>query len=210
MLDLPVVGLVMGLLVCWALLGKGMPWIEKNEETREENLILVEGIKSALFLGSLIFAASLMPVHSLPDPKASIYVAIALCFVLGIVSAGFDNIPLTALAIAQGGYPPALLAFCVGYGGSMMSFGSSAGVAITQKTYFPEAAGLKAWVVEGWRVHVSYVIGTVCLAAYELAPPWLEAIMWVGMGGYLLFSFVRFLLTLKDPNGRQRQSAAKA
>ena len=45
----------------------------------------------------------------------------------------FDNIPLTVLALKQGGYDWALLAYAVGFGGSMVSFGSSAGVALTNR-----------------------------------------------------------------------------
>ena len=42
----------------------------------------------------------------------------------------FDNIPLTALALKQGGYDWGFLAYAVGFGGSMIWFGSSAGVAL--------------------------------------------------------------------------------
>ena len=54
--------------------------------------------KGSMFLLSLVLAASMMPVHKLPD--ASWQVALGL----GFVSAVFDNIPLTALALKQGGY----------------------------------------------------------------------------------------------------------
>ena len=47
------------------------------------------------------------------------------------MSAVFDNIPLTKLALTQGGYDWGMLAYAVGFGGSMIWFGSSAGVAIT-------------------------------------------------------------------------------
>jgi hypothetical protein len=55
-------------------------------------------IRGSIFLLSLVLAASMMPVHKLPD--ASWRVALGL----GFVSAVFDNIPLTALALQQGGY----------------------------------------------------------------------------------------------------------
>ena len=42
----------------------------------------------------------------------------------------FDNIPLTALALKQGGYDWGFLAYAVGFGGSMIWFGSSSGVAL--------------------------------------------------------------------------------
>ena len=66
-----------------------------------------------------------MPVDSLPDPSWRSVAG------LGFLSAVFDNIPLTMLALAQGGYDWGLLAYAVGFGGSMMWFGSSAGVAVT-------------------------------------------------------------------------------
>ena len=83
--------------------------------------LVPEAFKGSIFLLSLVTAASLMPVESLPD--ASWVVAL----VLGIVSAVFDNIPLTALALKQGGYDWGYLAYAVGFGGSMIWFGSSAG-----------------------------------------------------------------------------------
>ena len=73
------------------------------------------------------------------------------------MSAVFDNIPLTKLALEQGGYDWGVLAFAVGYGGSMIWFGSSAGVAITN--LFPEARSVGAWIKSGWHVAVAYVIG---------------------------------------------------
>jgi Na+/H+ antiporter NhaD/arsenite permease-like protein len=56
---------------------------------------------------------------------------------LGFISAVFDNIPLTALALRQGGYDWGVLAYAVGFGGSMLWFGSSAGVALSNM--YPEA-----------------------------------------------------------------------
>jgi Na+/H+ antiporter NhaD/arsenite permease-like protein len=114
-------------------------------------------IKGSLFLCSLVLSASLMPVTSLPDPSWQ------TAFGLGIVSAVFDNIPLTALALYQGGYDWGMLAFTVGYGGSMIWFGSSAGVAICN--LFPEAKHTGRWLVEGWHVAAAYVVGFFVLLA---------------------------------------------
>ena len=85
-----------------------------------------------LFLFSLVPAASMMPIEALP--AASWHVALGL----GFVSAVFDNIPLTALALRQGGYDWGFLAYAVGFGGSMIWFGSSAGVALASQ--FPAGA----------------------------------------------------------------------
>ena len=114
-------------------------------------------VKGSLFLLCLIASASLMPVESLPD--ASWKSALAL----GFVSAFFDNIPLTALALAQGGYDWGVLAYAVGFGGSMLWFGSSAGVAICNM--FPEARSTGRWLREGWPIVVAYVAGFAALLA---------------------------------------------
>jgi Na+/H+ antiporter NhaD/arsenite permease-like protein len=76
---------------------------------------------------------------------------------LGFVSAVFDNIPLTALALKQGGYDWGFLAYAVGFGGSMLWFGSSAGVAVAN--IFPEAKSVGQWLRHGWFIPVGYVIG---------------------------------------------------
>jgi Na+/H+ antiporter NhaD/arsenite permease-like protein len=121
---------------------------------RKPDWSLVPGaIKGALFLLSLVLIASLMPVDHLP--KASWQSA----FGLGFVSAVFDNIPLTALAINQGGYDWGLLAYAVGFGGSMIWFGSSAGVALA--SMFPQARSVGSWLKSGWHVAVAYVLGFV-------------------------------------------------
>jgi len=111
----------------------------------------------SIFLLSLVLAASMMPVHKLPD--ASWHVALGL----GFVSAVFDNIPLTALALSQGGYDWGYVAFAVGFGGSMIWFGSSAGVALTNQ--FPDAKSVFAWLRGGWHVAVAYVIGFALMLA---------------------------------------------
>jgi Na+/H+ antiporter NhaD/arsenite permease-like protein len=108
-------------------------------------------IKGTIFLLCLVFCASMMPVEELPD--ASWITALAL----GFLSAVFDNIPLTKLCLDQGHYDWGMLAYSVGFGGSMIWFGSSAGVAITNK--FPEARNVVLWVKNGWHVAVAYIIG---------------------------------------------------
>jgi Na+/H+ antiporter NhaD/arsenite permease-like protein len=114
-------------------------------------------IRGSIFLLSLVLAASMMPVHKLPD--ASWPVALGL----GFVSAVFDNIPLTALALNQGGYDWGFLAYAVGFGGSMIWFGSSAGVALASQ--FPAARSAFAWVRGGWHVALAYVVGFAFMLA---------------------------------------------
>ena len=113
--------------------------------------LLPGALKGSIFLLSLIVCASLMPVEKLP--LASWQTALGL----GFVSAVFDNIPLTALALHQGGYDWGYLAYAVGFGGSMIWFGSSAGVALSNM--YPEAKSVGLWLRHGWHVALAYVIG---------------------------------------------------
>lgn len=117
--------------------------------------LLPEAIKGSLFLLSLVLCASMMPVEKLPP--ASWYSALGL----GFVSAVFDNIPLTALALKQGGFDWGMLAYAVGFGGSMIWFGSSAGVALSN--LYPQARSAGAWLANGWHVALAYVIGFAVL-----------------------------------------------
>jgi len=111
--------------------------------------------KGSVFLAALVLASSLMPVEHLPAPSWH------TAFGLGLLSAVFDNIPLTALALFQGGYDWDYVAYAVGYGGSMLWFGSSAGVAISNA--FPEAKDSRRWLVEGWHIPVAYVLGFLAM-----------------------------------------------
>ncbi len=113
--------------------------------------IIPEAIKGSIFLLSLVLCATLMPVERLPS--ASWQTALGL----GFVSAVFDNIPLTALALKQGGYDWGALAYAVGFGGSMIWFGSSAGVALSNS--YSEAKSVVLWLRHGWHVTIAYVIG---------------------------------------------------
>jgi Na+/H+ antiporter NhaD/arsenite permease-like protein len=114
-------------------------------------------LRGSVFLLCLVLAASLMPVERLPI--ASWLTTLGL----GFVSAVFDNIPLTKLALEQGGYDWGMLAYAVGFGGSMIWFGSSAGVAITN--LFPEARSVGGWLRGGWHVALAYVLGFAVLMA---------------------------------------------
>jgi len=119
---------------------------------------LVPGaFKGSIFLLSLVTCASLMPVEKLPPASWQ------SAFTLGFVSAVFDNIPLTALALKQSGYDWGMLAYAVGFGGSMIWFGSSAGVALSNM--YPEAKNVGRWIYHGWHVAVAYVIGFFVLLA---------------------------------------------
>lgn len=125
--------------------------------------VLPEAFKGSLFLLALVLCASMMPVDELPRPSWQ------TAFGLGLISSVFDNIPLTALAIKQGGYDWGVLAYTVGFGGSMIWFGSSAGVALSNM--FPEARSVGRWLLHGWHVAVAYAVGFgVMLAAMGWQP----------------------------------------
>jgi Na+/H+ antiporter NhaD/arsenite permease-like protein len=113
--------------------------------------LLPDAFKGSIFLLALVTCASLMPVEKLPPASWQSTLS------LGFISAVFDNIPLTALALRQGGYDWGMLAYAVGYGGSMIWFGSSAGVAISNM--YPEAKSVGRWVRHGWHVALAYVLG---------------------------------------------------
>ena len=119
--------------------------------------LLPDATRGSVFLLSLVMCASMMPVERLPVASWE------TAFGLGFVSAVFDNIPLTALALKQGGYDWGVLAYAVGFGGSMIWFGSSAGVALSN--LFPEAKSVGAWIKNGWHVAVAYVIGFFIMLA---------------------------------------------
>jgi Na+/H+ antiporter NhaD/arsenite permease-like protein len=137
---IPVIGLAV-----WLAILATAPW------RRPDWSVMPETLKGTMFLLALVMAASLMPVEKLPEPSWQ------TTFGLGFVSAVFDNIPLTALALNQGGYDWGALAFAVGFGGSMIWFGSSAGVALSNM--YPQAKSVAGWLKAGWHVALGYVIG---------------------------------------------------
>jgi Na+/H+ antiporter NhaD/arsenite permease-like protein len=136
----PVIGLAV-----WAVILAAAPLRRPDWE------VMPETFKGTIFLLALVTSASMMPVEKLP--AASWQTALGL----GFLSAVFDNIPLTALALKQGGYDWGYLAYTVGFGGSMIWFGSSAGVALS--SMYPEARSVGLWLRHGWHVAVAYVIG---------------------------------------------------
>ena len=144
--SLPVIGLAV-----WAAIILTAPL------RRPDWSVLPETFKGTVFLLALVTSASMMPVERLPAP------AWQTAMGLGFVSAVFDNIPLTALALRQGGYDWGFLAYAVGFGGSMIWFGSSSGVALSNM--YPEAKSVGLWLRHGWHVAIAYVIGFLVMLA---------------------------------------------
>jgi Na+/H+ antiporter NhaD/arsenite permease-like protein len=147
LLDLiPVIGLAV-----WAVILVTAPLRRPDWE------VIPETFKGTIFLLALVTCASMMPVETLPAPSWQTALG------LGFVSAVFDNIPLTALALKQGGYDWGFLAYAVGFGGSMIWFGSSAGVALSNM--YPEAKSVGLWLRQGWPVVIAYVVGFFVMLA---------------------------------------------
>lgn len=153
LLDFPALGVWIAILL-GALFVK-TPWSE-----------LKSAFAGTIFLVALVTCASLMPVDELP-PASWI-----TTFALGFISAVFDNIPLTKLCLVQGGYDWGILAYAVGFGGSMLWFGSSAGVALSNM--YPESRSAVRWVRHGWHVVLAYVVGffvMLALLGWQPSPP---------------------------------------
>ena len=135
----------------WVVILACAPW------RRPQWNLVPEAFKGSIFLLALVTCASLMPVEKLPAASWQ------SSFALGFISSVFDNIPLTALALKQGGYDWGLLAFAVGFGGSMIWFGSSAGVALANM--YPQARSVGSWLRHGWHVAIAYVAGFLVMLA---------------------------------------------
>ena len=97
----PVIGLAVWAAILLSALVRKIDW-----------RVLPDAGKGTLFLLALVLCASLMPVKALPPASGN---AQPGCRSQRV----FDNIPLTALALNQGG-DWGMLAFAVGFGGSMV------------------------------------------------------------------------------------------
>jgi len=137
LLDFPAVGVWLAIILGATF--KKTPWHE-----------MANAWQGTVFLLALVTCASLMPVEELPPASWK------TAFSLGFVSAVFDNIPLTKLCLEQGGYDWGILAYTVGFGGSMIWFGSSAGVALSNM--YPEAKSTVNYIRNGWHVTLAYLI----------------------------------------------------
>jgi Na+/H+ antiporter NhaD/arsenite permease-like protein len=148
LLEFPALGVWIGIVV-GAFIRK-TPWQE-----------LKKAWQGTVFLMCLVFCASLMPVDELPVPSWK------TAFVIGLISSVFDNIPLTKLCLEQGNYDWGILAYAVGFGGSMIWFGSSAGVALSNM--FPELRSVARYFIKGWHVAIAYIVGFFLML---LLDPW--------------------------------------
>lgn len=127
--------------------------------------VFKEAVPNAAFLVTLVAAAELLPLESLKPilQKVPEFMGFTsrdmVALLMGHLSAWFDNIPLTAILLQLKGFDWGLAAYCVGYGGSAMWFGSSAGVAMG--LIFPQTYDTKRWGMPFLMVTVSYWVGAL-------------------------------------------------
>ena len=115
-----------------------------------------ETMKGMYFLVLLVAAASMLPTEAF-RPVMERMSAEGMAYTLGVLSAFFDNIPLTKFAMDLGNFDWGLLAYSVGFGGSATWFGSSAGVALG--TQFPELYNTRRWLASFFKIQAAYSIG---------------------------------------------------
>lgn len=157
--DQPGLGLWAGLLLGCVLGRVHFRWQEVNPAG--------DGMKGMYFLVVLVGCAGMIPTDAFRPILAEMSTG-QMAYALGVLSAFFDNIPLTKLAIVLGGFYWGELAYAVGFGGSAMWFGSSAGVAVGAK--FPEFCNTKRWFAGPfWAMQVIYAIG---FGSYTLIWGW--------------------------------------
>jgi hypothetical protein len=137
----------------------GLPRDRGRGGAAQPRLVAAAGrVQGAVFLLSLVLCASMMPVERLP--AASWQTALGL----GFLSAVFDNIPLTARSrSSRAATTGASWPTPSGFGGSMIWFGSSAGVALSNM--YPEARSVGKWLRHGWPIALAYVAGFFVMLA---------------------------------------------
>jgi hypothetical protein len=148
----------------WGGLGLGILLSRKGLHVGE----LIKSVPNTVFLVLLVATAEMLPLDAL-RPIVAYVGNDATAIGAGLLSAWFDNIPLTALLLQLGNMDWSLVAYCVGYGGSAMWFGSSAGVALGVQ--FPELYDTKKWW--GWTgpfvaVTLTFFVGVAALLVGRL------------------------------------------
>lgn len=170
LVDEPGIGLWIGLLagitlakvadLCLGTGGTPFSWKE-----------LWHAVPNTAFLLLLVTAAKLLPLDEL-KPVLLLLGKEGIAILLGLLSPVFDNIPLTSLALDIGGFDWALLALAVGYGGSMLWFGSSAGVALARQ--FPELENTRHWFAKPFMI--LFAVYWIMIAAHLLVWRWIPAL----------------------------------
>ncbi len=154
------VGLVLGV-----ILGKICAVMTGKTPVRLEVDAVISAVPGTVFLVLLVASAKLLPLD-IVKPFMTSADPTAVTYALGVGSAIFDNIPLTSISIQLGGFDWALLSYAVGFGGSMIWLGSSAGVALG--TLFPQVYDTKRWIKPALALFVVYNVGFWAIWAFWL------------------------------------------
>ncbi len=140
----PFLGILFGLGILWLV---GDLVHRRKEDAFKHHLTLVHALSKidmgsiVFFIGILLAVATLEHTHILTSLAQWLDQTIGrlevIVFIIGLVSAIVDNVPLVAASMGMYGmmqYPPdhflwEFLAYCAGTGGSILIIGSAAGVA---------------------------------------------------------------------------------
>jgi Na+/H+ antiporter NhaD/arsenite permease-like protein len=147
--DQPGLGLWIGMLGGYSV-GWLLDRLQNSEPAAFGWVSMLKAVPNTVFLLLLVYSAKLIPLKLVTDTifGAFHYFEVAVDYdivaiVLGLLSSIFDNIPLTSIAIDIQNFRWAFLALAVGFGGSMLWFGSSAGVALAKE--YPELENTRDW-----------------------------------------------------------------
>jgi Na+/H+ antiporter NhaD/arsenite permease-like protein len=135
---------------------------DQDEDSILEYIRVIEFETLLFFLGILLLVGMLKEIHVL-DSLVSIYEVlppIAANYLMGVLSATIDNVPLTAALLKAGismSSPAWLgLTYAVGVGGSLLIIGSAAGIVAMSKI---EGLTFGSYLRYGLYLLVSYTIG---------------------------------------------------
>ncbi|MCP5207305.1 MAG: sodium:proton antiporter NhaD [Hahellaceae bacterium] len=139
---------------------------DQDEDSILEYIRVIEFETLLFFLGILLLVGMLKEIHVL-DSLVSIYEVlppIAANYLMGVLSATIDNVPLTAALLKAGismSSPAWLgLTYAVGVGGSLLIIGSAAGIVAMSKI---EGLTFGSYLRYGLYLLASYTIGYVAV-----------------------------------------------
>lgn len=169
-------------------------------------IALIETLPNTGFLVLLVATAGLLPLEEM-KPILNLLTKDEVAILLGVLSPWFDNIPLTKMALDIGGFDWGLVAYCVGFAGTAMWFGSSAGVAVGLK--IPETYDTKKWIIPFFIIMGVYAIGILAYMGFYhgivnvVTPLWRALVASVGItiAGMIVFvgaAALNYLLAKKE------------
>ncbi|GAA4447144.1 sodium:proton antiporter NhaD [Nibrella saemangeumensis] len=179
----PYMGMMLSLGIVWAI--SEFIHADKDDEDKKRfsaahALSKIDAPSILFFLGILLAVGALQAIGLLRTLAVSLDNAVGnldlIIFLIGIVSAIVDNVPIVAAAMGMydlATYPTdskmwEFLAYCAGTGGSLLVIGSAAGVAVMgmEKLEF-------MWYIRriSWLALIGYVAGAITyLGLYSILP----------------------------------------